>query len=191
MDHPSPEPLVYRIDAADRLTYVNDAWLQFARNNQGESVMPELVLGRKMWVCVSDETVRALYQQMIERARAGWPVQFTYRCDAPAKRRTFAMEIRRVRTGVVEFVSTLLHEEARPPVALLEPGRKRDERFAKICSWCQKVAMPDGTWVPVEAAVKALHLLESEQMPHLTHGICAPCEAKVMASLSAGGGDHP
>jgi hypothetical protein len=171
--------LTYRIDAGDRISYVNPAWTEFARANQGEAVLPEKVLGSSLLDATDDLTVRALYRTMIQHVRAGQPVRFHYRCDAPDRRRTFEMEIVPLADGEVEFVSTLLHEEPRPPVALLQKEARRDERLLRVCSWCQRVALPDNSWVPVEAAVEALHLLEAETFPRLTHGICDPCCGKL------------
>jgi len=39
-------------------------------------------------------------------------------------------------------------------------------RMAKICAWCRRVHMPDGTWQPGRRATDAT-------MP--THGICPDC----------------
>jgi hypothetical protein len=169
--------LVYRIDADDRISYVNPAWSDFARANQGEAVMPERVLGSSLLESVGDSTVQQLYSEMIKRARAGKPVRFKYRCDAPDRRRTFEMDIRQVDNGEVEFISALRHEEVRPAVAVLRAGAPRDNRLLRVCSWCQRVALPDATWVPVEVAVQRLGLLEAETFPSLTHGICEPCRA--------------
>ena len=171
----NPLSLVYRIDAEDRITYVNAAWCAFAQANQGEAVMPAHVLGSSLLASVDDQTVRELYAAMIKRARTGSPVRFKYRCDAPDRRRTFEMNICQLPGGEVEFVSTLLHEEVRPSVALLQAAVPRDSRLLRVCSWCQKVALPDYSWVPVETAVERLHLLEAETFPRLTHGICEPC----------------
>ena len=173
----SPLVLVYRIDAIDRITHVNAAWSDFARANQGEAVMPAQVLGSSLLASVDDQTVRELYTAMIKRARAGTPVRFKYRCDAPDRRRTFEMNIHQLAGGEVEFVSTLRHEEARAPVGLLQTGRPRDNRLLRVCSWCQQVALPDYSWVPVEVAVDKLGLLVAETFPRLTHGICEPCRA--------------
>jgi len=140
--------------------------------------LPEHVLGQDLLRSVADQTVRELYVRMIRRARAGTPVRFHYRCDAPDRRRMFEMKIHLVAGGEVEFVSTLRYENPRAPVALLEPGRLRDDRLLLVCSWCQMVALPDKTWVPVESAVETLHLLEAETFPRLTHGICESCLAK-------------
>ena len=175
--------LIYRIDAGGRISYVNSVWSDFALKNQGESVLPERVLGTRLLEAVTDRTVREMYQWMIRRAREGVPARFCYRCDAPDKRRTFEMSIRQIADGQVEFASTLLHEEARPAVALLETTAQREERMLRVCSWCQKVALPDGAWVPVEEAVNTLRLMEAERVPHITHGICGGCKTEMKASI--------
>ena len=175
--------LVYRIDAGDRITWVNEAWSEFARGNHGEAVMPERILGQDLFASISDSAVREIYKSIVARVRAGAVVEFTYRCDAPDVRRTFDMVVRLLANGGEEFTSTLKHEEARPPVVVLEPGGIRSKNLIRVCSWCQKVAMPDERWLPVEEAVAETHLLEVLQIPAITHGICPPCHAGMMAKL--------
>lgn len=180
---PVPYALVYRVDASNRITWVNAAWSEFARNNQGETVMPARILGRDLLGLVMDETVAQLYAAMLKRVRSGTAVKFTYRCDAPDKRRMFAMDIGLLASGEVEFVSTLTHEEGRPPVALLAAGGTRSSELLRVCSWCQKVATPAGHWLPVEEAVATLRLMETEQLPAITHGMCGPCLVAARATL--------
>jgi hypothetical protein len=173
-------PLIYRIDTADRLCFVNEVWKDSAQESHTESVKSENILGKLLWECVSDPGVRSLYVQMIEHARAGRPVGFKYRCDTPSLRRTYAMTIDRQPGGGVEFASVLVRQESRAAVAILESGHARDpDRFVRVCSWCQSVALPSGEWVPVEEAVNKLDLMGDDQMPRLTHGICEGC-AKAM-----------
>lgn len=183
-DSPHPPSLIYRIDAANRITWVNAAWIEFARNNHGESVMPEHVLGQDLFASIADSALKQIYRTIIARVRAGAAVNFSYCCDAPDKRRVFNMEVRLFPGGGEEFISTLKHEEARPSVAILESGGVRSKEQIRVCSWCQKVAMPDGRWVPVEEAVAELRLMEALQLPAISHGICPPCHAGMMAQLS-------
>jgi hypothetical protein len=179
-------PLIYRIDAANRIVWVNDAWSDFAEANHGASVMPAQILGHDLLSSFADGTVRELYATMIRHVRSGKTVRFDYRCDAPDRRRTFSMEIQPRPDGGVEFVSTLLHEAPRAPVILLKPGVPRDkERFIRLCSWCQSVAMPDGNWLAVEEAVAALHLLEAAVVPLITHSMCPACHDRMQATLLA------
>jgi hypothetical protein len=184
----SAEPLIYRIDAANRITWVNPAWVDFALANDGEASLPEKVIGSDLLATLSDGTIQALYLTMIQRARAGGVVRFTYRCDAPDRRRTFTMEIQSRPGDEVEFRSTLVREELRPTIGLLQVSRQRDrERFVRVCSWCQRIALPDGRWVEVEEAVVALDLFGADHLPLLTHGICRPCceEMERMLGLPA------
>lgn len=170
-----PRVITYRVDAVNRIVDVGAGWSAFARANHGMALLPERVLGSNLLDAISDMTLRELYVRLLQRARAGAPQTFHYRCDAPDRRRTFEMQIRQLPGGTVEFVSTLKHEAPRPSLAVLELGRPRDDRMLNICSWCQKVELPDGRWVPVETAVELLHLLEAETFPQLSHGICARC----------------
>ena len=57
----------------------------------------------------------------------------------------------------VEFVCTILREEPRDEVALLNPATQRDDRFIVMCGWCKKVQTSE--WVEVEEAIIRLHLL--------------------------------
>lgn len=175
--------MVYRIDAANRITWVNSAWSEFARENGGEAVMPEQVMGQDLFASITDPALRQIYRSIIERVRAGVPVNFSYRCDAPDKRRVHDMEVHLLPDDATEFVSTLRHEETRPLVAVLVPGGVRSKELIRVCSWCQKVAMPDDRWLPVEQAVAELRIMEGLQLPAISHGICLPCQATMMAQL--------
>jgi hypothetical protein len=182
-DTPDSRSLVYRIDSANRITWVNSAWSEFARSNHGEAVMPEHVLGQDLFASITDPALRQIYRSIIERVRAGATVNFSYCCDAPDKRRVYDMEVHLLPDGGEEFVSTLKHEEARPSVAVLVPGGVRSKLLIRVCSWCQKVAMPDERWLPVEQAVAELRMLEALQLPAISHGICPPCHAAMMVKL--------
>ncbi len=185
--HPQGHPLVYRIDARNRITWVNAAWTEFARDNGGDALLPDHVLGRDLLGGFADATVRELYEKLIQHVRAGRAVRFDYRCDAPDQRRTFTMEMTRLEDDGIEFVSTLRRTEPRAPVALLRAGIPRDAaRVVRMCSWCQSVATPDGRWLEVETAVAELGLLETARMPLITHGMCPSCYARMVTTLGAG-----
>jgi hypothetical protein len=174
-----PLVIVYRIDAADRLCHVNQAWLDFARQNDGEAVTAEKMLGRELWPCLTDETIRDLYQRMVARARQGETMHFQYRCDAPGERRVFAMRIRSAGDGAVEFRSELVRHEPRPAVPLLDCRIPRSSQLIRICSWCSRVALPDGRWVSIERAMELHPLLRSAEVPGPTHGICEECRQEM------------
>lgn len=184
---PSGRPLnlVYRIDRSDRICAVNEAWRKFALENDGAEIVAEKIIGADLWSCIADASTCELYRRLTARVRGGQPVQFQYRCDAPAVRRTFRMTIEARLDGEVEFASELLKSETRPAVALLDRRTPRNETFVRICSWCQLVAVDREEWVPVEEAVERLRLFEAETLPALTHGMCAACGEKFLGLLKS------
>jgi hypothetical protein len=182
------EPLVitYRIDADDRLVGMNEAWTAFAEQNRGENAVPEKVIGRPLWDFVVDLSLQELYKRMVRRARDGQPVSFRYRCDAPHERRVFLMQISHVGAGVVEFRSELMTAETRPAVRWLDPGARHGPTLVRLCSWCGRVALPDGRWVAVERAMEEHGALQQAEAPSLTHGMCEQCADQMTSLLRAG-----
>lgn len=173
--------VVYRVDAGNQLTWVNDAWENFALENGGEAVLTKRIIGRNLLVAISGLEVRSIYMAILVRVRNGNTVQFDYRCDSPEKRRKFAMTVRPLARGGVEFESALLHEEVRPAVAFLDSQATRLPSMVQICSWCQNIAVAEGQWLPVEEAVAELHLMEAEKFPGIYHGICDECLTAIIA----------
>lgn len=176
---PPTSILIYRIDAEDRLSFVNPAWQASAVAAGAEGLQAERVVGRTLWSYFEDETVKAIYRRLVERARGGRAVKFTYRCDKPDVYRSFLLRIEKTPTGEVEFVSVPLEERTRPSVALLEPDSPRDGRQLRMCSWCQRVELPVNFWVPIEEAAAMAGILEADRLPQLTHGVCGDCQRRV------------
>lgn len=177
-------PFVYRLDDQDRLVHFGTG-ADFDATAGGLALTP--LLGRSLWSCIGEGTTQDLYRQLIKRARAGRRMRVHYRCDDAAHRRWFEMVIVAVPGGEVECTSHLLKEELRPSVALLEPGQERTADLVRMCSWCQRFAVSEDRWLPVEEAADALHLLERQHVPRITHGICPDCFRRVNAEAESWG----
>lgn len=175
--------LAYRIDAEDRLCTVNPAWREFALDNGGSASLADGELGTTLWSHIAGSSVREIYRQLAARARAGRPVRFSYRCDSPTLRRTFAMTIRAAPGGAVDFRSELITAETRPSVRLLESATERSDEFLRVCAWCQRVSTDETTWLEVEDAVNRLGLLRAERLPGLTHTMCQDCGVQFRQTL--------
>jgi len=179
---PAKVTLSYCIDSSDHVCGVNQAWRDFAVKNGGSTRLAERIVGTELWSSISDPHACEIYRQLTVRARAGRHIRFTYRCDAPAQRRTFAMQIEGTPCGGVRFTSELIHAEDRPVVRLLETGTARSGDFVRVCAWCQRVAVDVDQWVEVEEAVNLLGILDADLLPQLTHGMCADCEIDFLAT---------
>lgn len=177
------DTIVYRVNSQDEITYVNEAWLQFAAHNHGLHLLLDDVLQRPLWDFITDLTTRQLYRDALRKARAGQSIRFHFRCDAPDLRRLLEMRIAMADEGNVEFCTRLVDAEQRPPVTLLSPLAPRTDDPLKICGWCKKVTLEDGIWVEVEEAVEQLRLFDAVVLPLLSHGICEPCYRDMCETL--------
>jgi hypothetical protein len=174
---------VYRIDDQDRICAFDVS--KPAGEGGGDGT---LTVGRSLWDFIQDRTVVALYRQMVRRVRDGRRVRFRYRCDSPEARRLYRMEISRTPGGLVEFANELIREERRSRVDVLDLAHgPRGAELLRVCSWCERAALPDGRWVPIEEAVESLHLMQKEVMPQITHGICERCAGRMKRNLARGG----
>ena len=87
------------------------------------------------------------------------------------------MKISQLDKATTEFVSTILKEETREPVELLDTSTHRiaGDQFLIICSVCKNIHIDSSEWVSVEEAVEKLKLFQSEKLPQLTQSLCYNC----------------
>ena len=168
----------YRIDSSDRIVFTDDAWFEFARQNDFENAD---VLGTSLWPHITDQTTAHLYKVIIARVRTRHrPAHVTFRCDAPTVRRFMWMEIAPESAGAVLFRTFTGEEHERPRMPLLDATVPRGKQFLKICGWCKRIPV-GAQWVEIEEAVDQLGLMLSEALPKISHCICPECEHQVGA----------
>jgi hypothetical protein len=174
--------VVYRIDAQDRIAFVNQEWDRFAAGNAAPDLQAPSILARSLWDFISDGTTRHLYRDILKRVRGGGRARFPFRCDGPDLRRFLEMDASPLEAGSVEFRVRTLSVEPRAFQPLLDGGAKRSGEMVRMCGWCKKVSV-DG-WVEVEEAIALLKLFESAELPMLTHGICESCDARMRTTMA-------
>ena len=168
----------YTIDSEDIIRYVSPSWDKFAMKNAGENVLSEEVVGRSVWDFVINIETRHLYQTIAARIRAGRsPAKFPFRCDSPDRRRFMQMEMKPANENGIEFVSEILREEAREPIALLDQHVPRSDKCLVMCSWCKKVETASA-WIEVEEAIIVLQLFGEQASPQISHTMCDSCLAQ-------------
>lgn len=176
---------VYRIDATHRIVFVGGNWVDFARCNHGDHLVPDKVLGRSIWEFITEPTTIEIYRALVARvvSRASL-AEFGFRCDGPEVRRHMWMEVTRAADGTCQFTSTVIRQERRTFIPLVDPQALREsQKYVTVCSWCKRVAVPDSGWVEVERAVGAMGLFGLPRLPQLTHGICPPCQARFQTEI--------
>lgn len=180
--------LVYQIDDTDRIVAVGADWQSFADTNRGAHLTQRALVGRRLFDFIADRTVRDTYAAIVAHARNGRPVQFRFRCDAPAWRREFEMDVRATAPARVTFTSTLLRQESRPTIPLFEPPPANARPLVRMCSWCHAVADASGAWQPLEVAISALGLMEQGRHVGVTHGICPDCVERMFRAMAPADG---
>jgi hypothetical protein len=169
------ELFTYRIDAADAITYVGEAWLLFAADNEAPELTREVVLGQPIWRFIAGEETSRLYREIVltlrqSRAEATIP----FRCDSPTVIRQMALTLRSLPDGGVEFEGRLLSATTRPPVAVFSRWAERSEAVLPICSLCRLIRAPDG-WLEAAQAVATGRLFNATPVPRLEETVCPSC----------------
>ncbi len=173
---------VYRIDASDRISFVDARFHVFAHDNDWLDSRAQLLLGSCLWDHISDRRTQQIYRDLVAKVRrTDLPVTVPLRCDTPELRRFLELRIRHLGGGTVEFASSVLRLEPRPPVRLLVAVVPRSEKLIVMCSWCKRMATPE--WLEVEAAIAKLNLFDAAVFPAITHGICEECARKLDESF--------
>ena len=175
---------IYRIDKNDRIIYVDDEWLSFAQENQGELLNRENIYSKSLWDLISGNDTVFLYQHIFDRVRSTkQEIEIPFRCDSPTCRRYMNLIISAQINGVLEFLSQIVREEPRDYVSVFDANIERSEEFMKVCSWCKKVALSEGDWREIEEAVNILELYSKLPSPQITHGMCPECRVLFFKDL--------
>lgn len=174
------EEIRYRISADGRIDSIEGPWDRFARENGAPGLRRPV--GDRLLDHVTGASVRAVLESLLDRARGvGRPLELSYRCDAPDRRRFMRLRLEPEASGALMIRSRVLREEPRPPVRLLEPDAARSDDLLRICAWCKRVEA-DGAWLEVEEAVERLGLFDRPALPELTHGVCDACSRDLVGA---------
>jgi hypothetical protein len=175
---------MYRIDGQDRLVDVNDAYIQDAGDaGPTAAAIRATLLGRDFWSLIPEAA--AWYEPLVRITRAEHrPFTFAFRCDTPTLRRLMRMHMEARLDGSVCFTSSVIRQQSRTRVALLDPDAAVGLDLVSMCSWCKRVRAGDD-WLEVEPALDKLGIDPHDPMPGVSHGICQRCKSELMAMTSS------
>lgn len=173
----------YRVDPSDRLVWVDDIWLAFARENGAVDLTEDKVCGRSLWDFVSDEVTREVYLDIHARVRlTGSSMVLPFRCDSPSVRRQMQLTITGEQSGHIMYDSLLLKAESRRWLGALESKRPRSDVILRMCSCCKRVLTEPMGWLDLEDAYVTLRIFEAPEAPQLQYTVCPECPEAVQVS---------
>jgi len=174
----------YTIDRQDCLSSVDDNWDRFAVENQAGEIAAKLVLHKPLFDFIADAETKEIYRILLERVRvSSESIRFTFRCDAPDRRRYMEMRISSDTDGSVHFHSCLLRQESRESMLVSTRQPEHTDKILNICSWCKQIQQGENEWVEVEDVVTSLGLFEDRGLPRFSHGVCPDCKQSLLESL--------
>lgn len=180
-------------DRSHRIVHLSENWDHFVGATLRRSdLLSAGLLFRRLRTFVTDATTWECYRNLLERvAREHRGTAIEAPCGAIGRwsmRLTFS-------PGADETVrcqwSFARNQDPLP--ALWSQHRQpfsRTHDFLRMCGWCHHVHV-DGAWRPIENVAESLRLLETVELPKITHGICPVCSAALRAESAAAFVDEP
>jgi hypothetical protein len=163
--------VIFVLDAAYRFRLCNAAWDRFARENGGESVVGEVVLGRSVFDYILGAVARH-YRRAFERTLqqgALWSQE--YECSSPHVYRRFLMSVYPIQ-GELLVVNSLCVERPHEGGVLsaVEERYRNAGGMVVMCSNCRKTQTsgPEQRWDWAPGFV-------SEPPLNVSHGLCPAC----------------
>ena len=168
----------YSVDRDDAVASVSDDWLAFARDNRASELSREYVLGQPLWRFIAGEETRLLYRDLFDRVRTGGSaIEIPIRCDSPDRFRFMRLVMAPGPDDSLELECTLVREQERPFFSILDRAFPRSDSSIEMCSLCKSVLAPDGEWLELEEAIRALDLFGSDPLPEIEQRVCGGCAA--------------
>ncbi len=165
---------IYRIDAANKIIFLNQEWIDFAKENQAPELTPEYVLGQPVNRFIAGWETKHLYDLIYESVRQKRrEIQIPLSCDSPTLRRSFQMCVVSLERGILEFTVKVLRIEPLPLRPILDNRVERSSEIVVICSWCKRIQI-ESSWVEIENALEKRKLFGTYP-PTLTHDVCPDC----------------
>ncbi len=166
----------YQVDQDDKLVWVDDAFLGFARENGAPELTEDALLPHSLWDAIADDTTCRLYQQVHHLVRqSGKPFLIPIRCDSPTLIRNVQLRITPESDGALLYESRLMSVEVRPTLRILERGIPRNQSVVTMCSCCLKCLIEPHGWMEADQAMQRLPRDYQERVPQLRYTICAAC----------------
>lgn len=171
---------IYHIDENDVIFYINEEYIKFAVENDGERLVKES-LGKPIWNFITNGLVKKLYQELIAAIRkTKESVKISFRCDSPDRMRFMQMEVFPLIENGVAFHNILLREKFKADGYTPDIIAILGEAGYPMCSHCNKIKI-DENWFELEDALKGKLLQNKNLKAH--YSICKYCNNDLKNSI--------
>ncbi len=170
----------YHIDENDVIFYINEEYIKFAVENDGERLVKES-LGKPIWNFITNGLVKKLYQELIAAIRkTKESVKISFRCDSRDRMRFMQMEVFPHIENGVAFHNILMSEKFKADGYTPDIIAILGEAGYPMCSHCKKIKIDDN-WFELEDALKGKLLQNKNLKAH--YSICKYCNNDLKNSI--------
>ncbi len=164
--------VIYIIDSTMVLKAYNDAWVSFAKNNNGTHILKVFPVGSNIST-VGEEPLNSYFLSAYKRSlHENKPFEQNYECSSTDEYRLF----RQTAYPLVEKKGLIITHHlvvARPhETSVIDFSKKywNQDEYIIQCQNCRKIKDPDddSRWIWVPSLVE-------NQLPNVSHSICTPC----------------
>jgi hypothetical protein len=171
----NPERYIYLIDGDDRIIYVNQAWLNFAQENDAAEITADRVMEKSIFEFITGGDTQSLYATLHTNVRARRKeIVIPFRCDSPSVVRQMTLTLRPLENGAIEYEGRVVQKTTRNPVTILFRLADRTDRSIPICSLCRRVSV-QAEWLELSDVVVQLPSLKTAMFPRLLETVCPNC----------------
>lgn len=173
-----PETLSYILDHDNLIIAIHGGWDCFAKQNAGEAVLEQLVIGQPWQNFVSGKVTQQYWRTVFEHVRSKQkPLSIDYRCDAPLAKRFMCMTVYPEPSNRLRLVSACRHIECRSWPVTMSRAKQRSKHTLTRCSQCNRL-LQEGVWQEAEELVHAPAYSSFE----VVYGICPACQQKLLSA---------
>lgn len=169
---------IYLVWSDLTIAFLNDAWFEFARENQGNiSYFKTFGVGSSIDVGGDDPMHQHFLACLTRSLREGRVVAFQYECPTPTTFRLMQVNFLPVTRdlcviSVARVVTSSHQEQGRDPRAGAACDYEKEDGLISMCSCCRRVRVPgtEHSWDFVPSLIK-------NPVDNLSHTLCEPCKA--------------
>jgi len=164
----------YWLDNQDRIIEVSSTWDVFAKENNGESVFSENIIGKSLKNYIKSDETRMFTELLLNKARLlNITVERQYRCDSPDVKRFMKMLIIPEEYNVLRVNHYVLKIEPHSIKLNFMYANDQKIKFMKRCSICNKVHF-ENKWLEGDSNEVSKYIRENNLI-HVLYTVCEVC----------------
>lgn len=172
----------YWLDNQDRIIDVSNSWDVFAKENNGETVISDNIIGKYLKSFIKSDETRMFTELLLNKARLlNTTVERQYRCDSPDVKRYMKMLIIPEGHNVLRVNHYVLKIEPHSIKLSFMYAKDPKDKFMKRCSICNKVHF-ERKWHEGDSCLVSKFIRENKCV-YVIYTVCEICKSDIGSAV--------